>query len=180
MALFKKLISVVKKFLRGVPSSHRKGGKVEYSPGNRKKGLRKKRKARWPQRPKAGRIHEKRIPVKKTAKPKPSKQKQSKTASFLGKPKSPQVAAQPPAGVLTGEVTHYFSKIMVVVVKITRWSLAIGNRIQIKGNITNFSQKVESLQIESRDVKVAPKGQLVGLKVVQSAKPGDKVFKLPV
>jgi hypothetical protein len=38
---------------------------------------------------------------------------------------------------------------------------------------------VESLQIESEDVKVAPKGQLVGLKVIKPAKPGDKVFKLP-
>ena len=61
----------------------------------------------------------------------------------------------------------------------THGNLVIGNRILIKGKATNFTQKVDSLQIESQDVKVAPKGQLVGLKVIKPAKPGDKVFKLP-
>ena len=42
--------------------------------------------------------------------------------------------------------------------------LAAGDMIFIKGKETNFSQKVDSLQIESVNVQKAKKGQLVGLK----------------
>jgi hypothetical protein len=36
---------------------------------------------------------------------------------------------------------------------------------------------VKSLQIESLDVKIAKKGQLVGLKAAKKAKVGDKIYK---
>lgn len=79
--------------------------------------------------------------------------------------------------VLVGEVTHFFSKIQVVVVKITNGQIQAGERIHIKGHKRDFYQTVKSLQIESVDVKTAHKGQLVGLKVDKKAKEGDKVYK---
>jgi hypothetical protein len=82
-------------------------------------------------------------------------------------------------GILVGEITHFFSRIEVVVIKMTKGNLRIGDQIQIKGRATDFIQKVDSLQIESVDVKVARKGQLVGLKVVKKVKAGDKIYKLP-
>ena len=80
--------------------------------------------------------------------------------------------------ILIGEVTHYFSRIMVCVVKMTGNPMNVGERIRIKGNTRNFVQEVRSLQIESRDVKSARRGQLVGLKVKQVARAGDKVYKI--
>ena len=80
--------------------------------------------------------------------------------------------------VLVGEITHYFSKISVCVVKVTRQTLTVGDQIKIQGKATNFIQKVHSLQIESVDVRSAKKGRLAGLKVEQIAKPGDKVYKV--
>lgn len=77
-----------------------------------------------------------------------------------------------------GEVTHYFSRIQVIVLKMKSGKLMVGDRIHIVGRTTDFVQKVNSLQIESVDVKSAKKGQLVGLKVAKKAKPGDQVFKL--
>ncbi|MBU0467952.1 MAG: hypothetical protein KKD07_06955 [Candidatus Omnitrophica bacterium] len=81
-------------------------------------------------------------------------------------------------GVLVGEITHFFSRISVIVVKIVNGKLSVGDEIMIKGKGTNFAQKVDSLQIESNDVKVAKKGQLVGLQVKKIAKVGDRIFKL--
>jgi len=80
--------------------------------------------------------------------------------------------------VSVGEVTHFFSRIQVIVLKMNSGNLLVGDRIRISGRKTDFIQKVKSLQIESVDVKSARKGQIVGLKVSKKAKPGDQVFKL--
>ena len=76
-----------------------------------------------------------------------------------------------------GVVTHYFTKIRVVVIKMTDGKIFVADRIRIKGRTTDFTQQVNSLQIESVDVKEARKGQLVGLKVRKLARVGDKIFK---
>ncbi len=61
----------------------------------------------------------------------------------------------------------------------TEGSIRVGDKIRIKGNNeTGFTQEVGSLQIESVDVKVAPRGKLVGLKVIKEPKVGDKVYIL--
>jgi len=90
------------------------------------------------------------------------------------------VSAPPlePAGVLIGEITHYFSKIMVCVVKVTDKSLLVGDKILISGSSTNFHQRVKSLQIQSVDVQMARRGDLVGLKTDEVCRVGDKVYKI--
>jgi len=80
--------------------------------------------------------------------------------------------------VAVGEITHYFSKIEVCVIKVTRGEIHIGDKIQVKGAATDFSQTIASMQIESVNVNKARKGQLVGLKVSQKVKAGDKVCKV--
>lgn len=77
-----------------------------------------------------------------------------------------------------GEITHYFSKIKVAVVKVSAIGLKLGDNINIKGSSTDLVQKVDSMQIESVDVKSAQKGQLVGLKLKKPARVGDKVYKV--
>ncbi len=91
--------------------------------------------------------------------------------------KAPRAAKSETAGVLVGEVTHYFSKIQVCVLKITGKGLVIYDKIHFQGTSTDFKQTVRSLQVESLDVKVAKNGQLVGLKVDKLVKIGDKVYK---
>jgi hypothetical protein len=81
-----------------------------------------------------------------------------------------------PKELLVGEITHYFPKIQVVVLKTTSGVVNVGDHIHIQGQSTNFVQKIKSLQIESIDVKSVKKGQLAGLKVDKEAKVGDKVF----
>jgi len=82
-----------------------------------------------------------------------------------------------PSLVQVGEITHYFDRIKVCVVKLTQGTVLIGDKLTIIGPKTKFVQKVWSLQIESEDVKVAKKGQLIGLKVDKLVAVGDKVYK---
>ncbi|MFH1359419.1 MAG: hypothetical protein ABIJ41_00085 [Candidatus Omnitrophota bacterium] len=81
-------------------------------------------------------------------------------------------------GLLIGEITHYFSKIEVCVIKMTNGQMALGDRIKIQGSTSDFIQKVTSLQIENSDVRLARKGQLVGMKVNSKCREGNQVFKL--
>ncbi|HPB69231.1 MAG TPA: hypothetical protein PKU74_10050, partial [Candidatus Omnitrophota bacterium] len=76
-----------------------------------------------------------------------------------------------------GKITHYFNKIMVCVVKVDGTALFLGDNIIIKGRGTELNQKVNSLQVESLDVKAVKKGQLVGLKVDHCVKEGDVIYK---
>lgn len=80
-------------------------------------------------------------------------------------------------GKLIGEITHYFGKIGVVVVKLEE-TLKVGDTIKIVGGGTEFTQTVESIQIEHEQVQKAGAGESVGLKVAQRAKEGYKVYKL--
>lgn len=76
-----------------------------------------------------------------------------------------------------GVITHYFDRIKVCVVKLTQGTILIGDKLTIMGPRTKFVQKVWSMQIESRDVKVAKKGQLIGLKIDKVPVVGDKVYR---
>jgi len=48
---------------------------------------------------------------------------------------------------LVGKVTHYFGKIEVGIIELSK-ELKVGDTIHIKGSTTDFEQKVESMQIE--------------------------------
>lgn len=74
-----------------------------------------------------------------------------------------------------GEVTHYFGKIKVCVVRIDFGILRKGDQVLISGKDSSLIQTVNSLQIENEDVLSAQKGQLVGLKVKEPVGVGSKV-----
>jgi putative protease len=77
-----------------------------------------------------------------------------------------------------GTVTHYFSRIGVAGIQITQGSLRVGDTVRIKGHTSDFTQKIESLQLDNQSVAEATTGQSVGFKVAQHAREHDKVFKL--
>jgi len=82
------------------------------------------------------------------------------------------------AEVELGRVTHYFGKIGVAAIEITQDSLAVGDTIHIKGHTSDFTQKVDSMQIDGQSVQEATVGQSVGIKVAEHAREHDAVFKL--
>jgi len=77
-----------------------------------------------------------------------------------------------------GDVAHYFTKIGVAAIKITADSIKIGDTIHVKGHTSDFTQQIDSLQVEHAQVQVAKPGDIIGLKVKDPARVGDKVFKV--
>ena len=77
-----------------------------------------------------------------------------------------------------GIVTHYFGKIGVAVLQSTDSGLKVGDTIHIKGHLTDFTQQVESMQVEHETVEELKKGDEVGLKVTDKVHERDEVFKV--
>lgn len=75
-----------------------------------------------------------------------------------------------------GRITHFFSKISVAVIELTK-PLAVGDTIVIKGPTTDLEQIVESMQIEHKNIQRAEAGQSIGLKVAQRVREKDMVYK---
>ena len=81
-------------------------------------------------------------------------------------------------GKLIGKVIHYFSKIGVAVIKLSA-KLSVGDTIRIVGGEdTDFTQTVESMEVEHDKIKDAKSGDEVGLKIDQKVREGYKVYKL--
>lgn len=77
-----------------------------------------------------------------------------------------------------GVVTHYFGKIGVGAIKITDGELKIGDTIHIKGHTTDFTQKIESMQVEHKSIDIARIGDVIGTKVNEHIHEHDVVYKV--
>jgi translation initiation factor IF-2 len=79
---------------------------------------------------------------------------------------------------LVGRVVKFFSKPSVAAMEITSGTLRVGDRIRIKGHTTDLEETVDSMQIEKESIEEAEPGFLVGIKVKDRVREGDKVFKV--
>lgn len=159
-------MSILKKFFKAVK-------KIFVQPSRRRKKAGKKRSA---------------LPGKKRSLPKTRKKiKKVPARSAKSFVSSRRARTQPklvkkvkketePSGLRLGEVTHYFDRIKVCVIRIDQGAIKKGDRLLIKGSKSQLAQKVLSMQIENEDVSSAKKGQLIGLKVTKPVSAGDEVF----
>ena len=95
-------------------------------------------------------------------------------------PKAARPVSPPPLapGERIGVVAHYFGHLSVAVVKLESGTLRVGDTIHIRGHTSDFSQRVESLQIGHAPVtEVGPKDDF-GLKVIEPAREHDVVYKV--
>ena len=77
-----------------------------------------------------------------------------------------------------GVVKHFFSKISVAAIEITEGSLKIGDTVRVQGAMTDFVQKVESMEVDKKPIQKADKGMAIGIKIEEKARPGDLVYKV--
>lgn len=77
-----------------------------------------------------------------------------------------------------GVVKDYFAKIGVAALEVTAHGIKVGDEIHFKGHTTDFSQRVDSLQIEHAQVSEAGPGTSVGTKVKDRVRIGDKIYKV--
>ena len=130
----------------------------------------------------------KKAPVQRT----PSK-KAKPTASAAAKPAPATPPAQPtaathtlrqppqpaPLGERIGVVTNYYRHLSVATLRLEpSTTLRVGDMIHIRGHTTDFSQRVESLELNRAPVTEVGPNDDFGLKVVQHAREHDVVYKV--
>lgn len=119
---------------------------------------------------------------KTTARPRPKKPAARKTPAARPRPATaaaPTVlTTPPPGGVRIGVVTHYYSHLSVAIIRMESGSLREGDFIHIKGHTTDFSQRVESMELDHVHVSEVRPGESFGLKVKDHAREHDVVYKV--
>jgi len=76
-----------------------------------------------------------------------------------------------------GEVTHFYKKVMVGVLRL-RADLELGAEVRFKGAHTDFTQRVDSMQVEHENIEHAAAGSEVAMKVDQRVRSGDSVYRV--
>lgn len=76
-----------------------------------------------------------------------------------------------------GKITHYYDKIGVAVVKLTK-AIKIGDELKISGHDREFIQIVKSIQFEHNPLEKAKAGASIGLKIDQPVREHDEIYKI--
>jgi hypothetical protein len=74
-----------------------------------------------------------------------------------------------------GNIEHFFGKINVAALKL-KSPLSVGDTIHIVGPHNDFCQRIDSIQINHKDVEKAKKGEDIGFKVKQKVRVTDTVY----
>lgn len=75
-----------------------------------------------------------------------------------------------------GEVIHFYDKILVAIVKLNA-ALKTGDSVKFKHGGDEFTQTVESMELEHKKIAAAKKGAEIGLKVNQPVKEKTLLYK---
>ena len=108
------------------------------------------------------------------------------TAKLAPVPPQPQAEAvrpgrpqRVPAEQRVGVVTHYYSDLSVATLQLEPGTtLRVGDVIHILGQTTDFTQRVESLEVDHKPVLEVGPNDDFGLKVSEHAREHDVVFKV--
>ena len=76
-----------------------------------------------------------------------------------------------------GSVFNFFEKVGVIAIELEA-PLKLGDTIRIVGGDKDFTEVVDSMQIEGKNVEKAKKGNRVGIKISEKVHKGYKVFKV--
>src|SRR5215468_9732313 len=129
--------------------------------------------------------------ITKQAPPRPTSRKKARAAKPAGKPRidrpAPQAVTAPPSRPAKpasseqriGVVTHYYSHLSVAVMQLEPGAtLRVGDVIHVWGHTTDFTQKVESLEVDHSPVAEVGAKDDFALKVIEHAREHDVVFKV--
>jgi len=76
-----------------------------------------------------------------------------------------------------GKVIHYFDKAMVAVIRLSD-DLKVGDSVKFVHGESEFSQPIDSMEVEHEKIQSAKKGEEVAVKVEQKTHEGAKVFRV--
>ncbi len=76
-----------------------------------------------------------------------------------------------------GQVTHFYDKIGVMVVKLTD-KVSVGDAIKIKRGDEEIEETIESMQVEHENIEKAKKGDEIAIKITGKTKEGAVVYRV--
>jgi putative protease len=91
---------------------------------------------------------------------------------------TPPPQPTPPPGERIGVVTHYYGHVSVAIVRLESGMLRVGDTIHIRGHTTDFSQRVQSMEVEHAPASEVGPNDDFGLKVIAHVREHDVVFKV--
>jgi len=75
-----------------------------------------------------------------------------------------------------GNITHYYNHLHVATVKITDGELRVGDMIHVEGHTSDFTQKIDSMELDHASVEVAKSGDIVGIEIREYVREHDNVY----
>jgi hypothetical protein len=127
----------------------------------------------------------KKAPVKRTSAKKAKRAAHVAVRAMPPAPPPPVAAPAPaahappaPGEERVGVVTHYFSHLSVATVRLESGRLHLGDVIRIRGHTTDFTQRIESLEVNHAPTTDVGPNDDFGLKVVDHAREHDVVYKV--
>ena len=78
---------------------------------------------------------------------------------------------------LIGTVVHYYDHVGVAGVVLAE-PLEVGDTIHVLGHTTDFTAKVDSMEIDHQAVQRGSRGDDVGIRVAERARIHDQVYKV--
>jgi hypothetical protein len=129
----------------------------------------------------------KKAPVRRASPKKARPTAKAAVKPTLASPPTQPVAATPmlslpaqpaPPGERIGVVTHYYGHLSVAILRLESGTLRVGDVIHIRGHTTDFSQRVESLEVNHAPATEVGPNDDFGLKVVEHAREHDVVYKV--
>lgn len=77
-----------------------------------------------------------------------------------------------------GVIVKFFAKPSVAAMEVTKGPIKIGDTLRYHGHTTDFTERVGSMQIDNKPVEEAKAGDMIGLKVSQRVREGDRVYRV--
>ncbi len=77
-----------------------------------------------------------------------------------------------------GTIVKFFSKPSVAAIEMKQGSIKKGDLLRYLGHTTDFTQEVDSMEVDNQPIEEAKAGDLVGIKVRERVRENDKVYKV--
>ena len=77
-----------------------------------------------------------------------------------------------------GTVVKFFAKPSVAALKITKGSIKKGDILRYKGHTSDFTEEINTMEVDNQPVDEATVGDLIGVKVKERVREKDIVYKV--
>lgn len=77
-----------------------------------------------------------------------------------------------------GVVVKFFAKPSVAAIEVSSGGIKNGDLLRFKGHTTDFTEQIQSMQVDNKPVEEAPPGSMVGIRVKERVRENDEVYKV--